>query len=260
MKKKTDILFLIPSLLGFLSLLVVPFFGSMYYAFTDNAFLRKFVWFDNFTALLKNEYFRIAMYNTLRFTAMAVPLVMLLSVAAALLLSVFASSLPFVKSAFFLPVILPSAVIVMLWNAYFAEIPEYTSLLTLFLWKYGGLNVMLILTALNGLGKDMLEAAKIDGAGMLRRTCSIILPNITPTLFFTLILSIVNSLKIFRESYLLYGAYPDESVYMIQNYLNNHFSKLNYQNISTAAVIFAVIIYTVVAVLFKIEKKWSDSI
>ena len=75
-----------------------------------------------------------------------------------------------------------------------------------------------------------------------------------------LILTIVNSLKIFRESYLLYGYYPDESVYMLQNYLNNHFAKLNYQNIGAAAVLFAVVVYSIVAVLFALEKKWSDSI
>ena len=78
--------------------------------------------------------------------------------------------------------------------------------------------------------------------------------------FFTLILTVVNSLKIFRESYLLYGYYPDEGVYMLQNYLNNHFAKLNYQNIGAAAVLFAVVVYSIVAILFALEKKWSDSI
>ncbi len=47
---------------------------------------------------------------------------------------------------------------------------------------------------------------------------------------------------------------------MLQNFLNNHFAKLNYQYISTAAIFFAVIVYTVVAVVFVAEKKWSESI
>ena len=119
---------------------------------------------------------------------------------------------------------------------------------------------MLLLTALAGVEKDMLEAAKIDGCGSLRRMWHVLLPNITPTLFFTLTLSIVNALKIFRESYLLYGAYPDDSVYMLQNYMNNHFAKLNYQNISTAATLFGIVVYTVVAVLFACERKWSERI
>lgn len=261
MKKRTDILFLLPSLAGFMTFFVFPFLYSFVYAFTDNAFNMKFVGFDNFKSLFENEYFRLAMANTARFTVCAVPLCMVASVIVAMLIARYAARIPFVKSAFFLPVILPSATIVVLWQTYISDfVPPFTSLLLIYLWKYSGLNVILILTALTGLNKEMLEAAKLDGAGSLRRTWNIILPNISPTLFFTFILSVVNSLKIFRESFLLYSNYPDESVYMLQNYLNNHFAKLNYQNISTAAAVFAVVVYTVVALLFSAEKKRSDEI
>ena len=260
MKKRTDILVLMPSLAGFVVFFIVPFIYTFYYAFTENAFTGKFVGFDNFINLFRNEYFRLVMKNTLCFTALAIPLTMLISTMIALALAKFAAKLPFVKSAFFLPIILPSAVIVILWNAYFTSVPPFTSLLLIFLWKYGGINVMLIITALSGMNKEMLDAARIDGAGYLRTVFGVIIPNIMPGLFFTLVISIVNSFKIFRESYLLYGDYPDQSIYMLQNYLNNHFTKLNYQNISTAAIIFAVMVYTIVAVIFAAEKKWSESI
>ncbi len=258
MKKRTDLLFLLPSLCGFLAFFIVPFFYSFTYAFTENAFTKQFVGFDNFAALFQNSYFRLAMKNTLRFTAVAVPLVMVISVVLALLLVRLSGRIPFLESAFFLPVFLPSATVVMLWNAYLAETPPFSSLLVIFLWKYGGLNIMLILTALVSMDRTVLDAAKIDGAGFFRQTWYVTLPSIAPTLFFTFILSVVNSLKIFRESYLLYGSYPDESVYMLQNYLNNHFVKLNYQNISTAAIFFAVIVYTVVAVVFRLERKYEN--
>lgn len=260
MKKRTDVLLLLPSLAGFALFFIVPFSYIFYYAFTENAFSGRFAGLDNFIALFRNEYFRLAMKNTLSFTVVSVPLTMLLSLILAMLLVKFASRLTFVKSAFFLPVILPSAAIIILWNAYFADFPPFASLLVIFLWKYSGLNVMLIITALAGMNKEILDAAKIDGAGAVRTVWNVTLPNIAPTLFFTFILSIVNSFKIFRESYLLYGGYPDESVYMLQNYLNNHFAKLNYQNISTAAIIFFVIVYLIVAVLMRAEKKWSESI
>lgn len=260
MKKRTDILLLLPSLAGVIIFFILPFLGTFYYAFTENAFNGKFAGFSNFIELFENEYFRLAMKNTMKFTVISVPLTMILSLIIAILLAKYAAKLPFVRSAFFLPVILPSAAIIILWNAYFAEIPPFSSLLVIFLWKYSGLNIMLILTALANMNKDILDAAKIDGAGTLRTAWSVTLPNIAPTLFFVFILSIVNSIKIFRESYLLYGAYPDENVYMLQNYLNNHFEKLNYQNIGTAAIFFALIVYTVVAIVFAVEKKWSDSI
>ena len=261
MKKRTDIFFLVPSLLGFLMLFVVPFFYSFIYAFAENAFILNFVGIKNFINLFENEFFCLAMKNTGRFTIIAVPLSMILSTLIALFILRFAEKIPFVKSAFFLPVILPSATIVSLWQAYISDlIPPFPSLLFIYLWKYSGLNIMLLLTALTGMKKDMIDAAKIDGAGTIRITWHIVLPNITPTLFFTFILSVVNSLKIFRESFLLYSSYPDESVYMLQNYLNNHFQKLNYQNISTAAIFFAVIVYTIVAVAFRAEKKWGEQI
>jgi len=261
MKKRTDIFFLLPSLLGFLTFFIIPFFWSFTYAFSESAFSREFAGLDHFTALFESEFFRLAMVNTGRFTLAAVPLCMILSILAAMLTAYFAGRISFVRSAFFLPVILPSATIVMLWQAYISEaVPPFPSLLVIFLWKYSGLNIMLLLTALTGMNRDMLDAAKMDGAGIFRQTWHVTLPNIAPTLFFTFILTVVNSLKIFRESYLLYGAYPDESVYMLQNYLNNHFDKLNYQNISTAAIIMAVFVYAVVAVVFVIEKKWSERI
>ncbi len=260
MKKRTDILLLIPSLAGFVVFFIIPFIYTFYYALTENAFTGKFVGFDNFIKLFESEYFRLAIKNTLHFTVFSVALTMVISLVLALAIVKYASGIPFIKSAFFLPVILPSAVIVILWNAYFADMPPFSSLLLIFLWKYGGINVMLIITALSGMNKEMLDAARIDGAGYLRTVINVIIPNIMPSLFFTLVISIVNSFKIFRESYLLYGEYPDQNVYMLQNYLNNHFAKLNYQNISTAAIIFALVVYTVVAVIFTAEKKWSESI
>lgn len=260
MKKRSDLLLLLPSLCGFTAFYIVPFLYSLYYAFTENAFSDKFVGLANFRMLLSNEYFRLAAWNTSRFSILAVPLCMVFSFAIAMLIARFAAKSGLIRSAFFLPIVLPSAVITGIWNAYFSDAVPFTSLLVLFLWKYSGLNVTLILTSLLTIPLDQYEAASLDGAGTWQKIRSVTLPNILPSLFFTLILTIVNSLKIFRESYLLYGYYPDESVYMLQNYLNNHFAKLNYQNIGATAVLFAVVVYSIVAVLFALEKRWSDSI
>ena len=260
MKKKLFLVCLLPSLAGFLTFYVVPFFYSFYYAFIDNAFSREFVWFDNFIKIIQNESFQNAMFNTMRFTLTAVPLIMVLSFVTAQLTVFFAMRVPFIKRAFFLPFVLPSAVIVVFWQTYFGGVPPFTSLLACFLWKYSGINIMLLMTAISRLPAEYFEAAKIDGAGRVRQSVNIVLPLISPTLFFTCILSVVNSFKIFKESYLLYGQYPDPDVYMLQNYLNNHFLKLNYQNISVAAIIFFTLIYILVAVAFYLEKRAGERI
>lgn len=260
MKKKSDIYLLAFSIAGFTVFYIAPFVRSLGYAFVENAFTKRFAGFSNFASLFKNEYFLLALKNTLIFTCASVPLVMIFSLAVSLFTVRYAGDMPFVKGAFFLPVLLPSATIVALFSQYSDKIPPFAALLIIFLWKYSGLDIMLMMTALSSLDKGMLEAAKIDGAGVFRRVFRVMIPNILPVLFFTLILSTVNSLKIYRESYLLYGEYPDRSVYMLQNYLNNHFEKLNYQNISTAAIIFAAALYIIVGLLLRVERKRSEEI
>lgn len=260
MKKRSDIFLLAFSLSGFIVFYIAPFLRSLGYAFVENAFTKQFAGFSNFSALFKNEYFLLALKNTLVFTGVSVPLVMAFSLTISMLTVRFAADTPLVKGAFFLPVLLPSATIVTLFSQYANGMPPFLALMIIFAWKYSGLDIMLMMTALGAMDKGILDAAKIDGAGAIRRVFKVMIPNILPVLFFTLILSIVNSLKIYRESYLLYGEYPDRSVYMLQNYLNNHFQKLNYQNISTAAIIFAVVIYVVIGILLRAERKRSEEI
>lgn len=260
MIKKTDRLFLLPAALGLLLFWVIPFFASLGYAFIDNNFARRFVGLQNLGAVVENPYFRLALKNTMVFSLCAVVLVMVLSVVIAFLIAKYAVRWNFLRGSLFLPVLLPSATIVMFWHAYFAEMSPFSSLLAMFLWKYLGLNVMLILTAVVAVPRELSDAAQIDGAGAVKTHLLVILPYITPSLFFTLILSFVNSMKIYRESFLLYGSYPDESIYMLQNYLDNHFGKLNYPTISSAAILFAVVIYVIVGVVYLLEKRWEDRI
>ena len=261
-KKKTDLLFLFPSLAGMLLFFVVPFGACLYYACTDNAFSGKFAGGTNFRALLNNEFFRLAAANTVKFLLCAVPAAVVGSFLLALLLARFGKRLTVLRSAFFLPVMLPSAAVVLFWNAYCTRCAEelpFFSLVVLFLWKYAGLDVMLFLTALTGVDRDTLDAARIDGASPVRVVVSVLLPQITPTLFFVLILTVTNALRIHRESYLLYGSYPSEDVYMLGNYLGNHFAKLNYQNIGAAAVMTAAVMAVGTALLWHLGRRETGS-
>ena len=254
---------LLPSLIGFSVFSVIPFFASFAYAFRESAFSHAFVGLANLRALFSNVWFCRALKNTLLFAAISVPAMMLLSLCAAALLLRLSRRIAFVRCAFVLPVLLPSAVITALWNTSLPQLSEgypFLSLLLIFLWKYSGLNVMLILSALTAVDRAMLDAAQIDGAGGVRQFFCILLPNTVPTLFFVLILSFVNALKVYRESYLLWGSHPPGEVYMLQNYLGNQFDRLNYQNIAAAALLFAVLIYAVTAAVFVLEQKWSASV
>ncbi|WP_242848803.1 carbohydrate ABC transporter permease [Syntrophomonas palmitatica] len=102
--------------------------------------------------------------------------------------------------------------------------------------------MILFLAALQNVPRELYEAAYIDGAGPGQRFINVTLVHIVPTAFFVFIISIINSFKVFREVYLISGSYPHESIYMLQHYMNNMFMALDYQKLSAAAVITALVI------------------
>ena len=92
-------------------------------------------------------------------------------------------------------------------------------------------------------------------AGFLKQTFGITLPLVVPTAFLVIILEWINAFKIFKEVYFIGGAYPDEAVYTLQNYMNNMYGKLNYQNVTTAAYSFALIVFALFGVLFLTQRR-----
>lgn len=270
------VLFALPSLSGFALFFVIPFLMSLYYCFTEGIGGARFVGFRNFEALFMSNSFLLAAKNTLIFNAIAIPLIMLLSLGFAMLLNTGIKGLPFFRSCFILPLVVPVASVILVWQILFNERGALSQLLQhfglpavdwinsewsvavlvlLFVWKNCGYNVVLFLAGLNSIPREYYESARIDGADPWICFTRITLPFLTPTAFFVLVLSIVNSLKVFRESYQLAGNYPDMHIYMLQNFMNNNFSNLNYQRLSAAAFIMFVLVSLMVLVLFRFESR-----
>lgn len=263
----------LPALVGFLVFYIVPFFRSIGYSFINNVAKKEFVWFENYKEVLANKYFRLALKNTVVFSVVGVLAIMLLSLLLSIALVKLSKRFSFIKSFFVMPYVLPSASIIFFWQVFF-DTQQYAVLTELeglggffdvlplyiiFLWKNIGINIILITSALTKISPDIYEAAALDGAHGLKLHVKITLPLISPSLFFVGVLSFVNSLKIFKESYLYYNSnYPPDTAYMIQNYMNNHFYKLNYQNLSTAVVIFTVAMAVVIFAWYKLENKLSE--
>lgn len=89
-----------------------------------------------------------------------------------------------------------------------------------------------------------------DGAGRPKAMLRIALPLLRPVTLFGIIYLAMNGLRIFRESYLLCGKYPPKNLYFIQNYVNNHFSKLDYSLLSAGSTLFALIVTVAFAVIW----------
>ena len=125
--------------------------------------------------------------------------------------------------------------------------------LLLFLWKNLGYNMILFMAALSNIPRELLEVADVEGASEMYKFFAIKLRYLSPTVLFVTILSLINSFKIFREVYLLAGAYPYDSLYTLQHFMNNTFGSLDYQKLSAAAVLMALVMVVIIALLFKAE-------
>ena len=130
----------------------------------------------------------------------------------------------------------------------------------LFLWKNLGYNMILFMAALNNIPREMLEAAEVEGASGWYQLIHIKLRFLSPTVLFVTILSIINSFKVFREIYLLTGDYPYTGLYMMQHFMNNMFNNLDYQKLSAAAVLLALVIIVLIAILFAVENYFGKDV
>lgn len=273
--------FLLPSILGVLLFFLIPFGVVVYYAFVDNPVGGEFVWFENFVKVWKNAAFRQAARNTLVFSAIAVPLTVILSLMLAMILEAKIPLKSQFRTFFLSPMMVPVASVVLIWQVIFHYNGAVNSLLghfgvdpidwlkssysqfvivLLFLWKNLGYDMILFMAALSGIPKEQLEAAEVDGAGAWKRFWVIKLRYISPSLLFVTILSLINSFKIFREVYLLTGKYPYESLYMLQHFMNNTFLSIDYQKLSAAAIIMFTAMLIIIGILFLIEARFGKDV
>ena len=276
-----SILFLSPSLIGVGVFFIVPFGVVVYYSLIDGVASKNFVGLDNFINLFNNSAFRIAALNTLRFSVVAVPLAVALALGLAVMLEARIPMKSYFRSFFLSPMMVPVASIVLIWQVLFnynGTINEFLTLFgadkidwfqsehadtvvtLLFLWKNLGYNMILFMSALGNIPKDLLEVADVFGAGELYKFFNIKMRFLSPTTLFVTIMSMINSFKVFREVYLLAGDYHYESLYMLQHFINNTFRSLDYQKLSSAAVVMAIVLVVVIFLLFRLDDRLGRDI
>ena len=255
-------LFLAPSLAGVTIFLLAPFVETVRRSFCDTLG-KNFVGLANYRSVLSNTAFRLAVTNTLRFTGVCVPLLLLLSLVLALALRTRALKgtrwAEWYRTTFLLHIAIPVASIALLWKVLFARTGLINSvlgtevdfmgtegafwvLIATYLWKNIGYDSILWSSGLDAISTELYEAAAVDGAGPWRQFTAITLPNLLPTLLVTGILSLLNTYKVFREAYLVAGAYPQDSIYLLQHLFNNWFLALDLPRLCAAAVLVAMVL------------------
>lgn len=274
-------LFLTPSIMGVLAFFILPFFVVIYFSFVDNPISKRFVGFENYINVIQNGAFRTAVGNTFLFSVIAVPLAVILGMALAFLLD---AGIPFksqLRSSFLTPLMVPIASIVLIWQVLFDHngvvnvmIQRFGGtpvdwlksssglfvIILLFLWKNLGYNMILFLSALGNVPKDVIEVAQLDGANRFQVFLHVKLRYLSPMILFTTLLSMINSFKVFREVYLLTGEYPVGTLYMLQHYMNNTFVSADYQKLSTAAIYMSFVMIIIIGIMFWVENRYGKDI
>lgn len=265
-------LFLAPSLFVVSVMVLLPLLD----AFRRSFFLAvssRFVGLLNYISVLGNSAFKLAAGNTAKFIAVCMPLLLVISLSVALMLTAFQEKHGIFKTSFLVPMAIPVASIVLLWRVIFHRNGLLNGILALwdaapvdwigsaasfgvlvfaYLWKNFGYDMVLWLSGISAINPALYEAAQIDGAGSIKRFVKITLPNLMPTLFTVTVLSLLNSFKVFREAYLIAGSYPDDSIYMLQHLFNNWFSNLDVDKMCAGAVMMASLVFILIMILQKI--------
>lgn len=270
----TGILFILPSFAGVCLFWLMPYIDVIRRSFFS-AVSGEFTGLKNYATIFGNQAFSLAARNTIRFFFVCIPLLVGLSLLIAVALSRQKRFMQALKSVFLLPMAIPVASVVLLWKLLFHSqgllnhLLDFFSLETVdwmnsgasfyvlvisYLWRNMGYDIVLWMAGLSGIPQSLYEAAKVDGAGEWKCFTRITLPNLLPSLFTIMVLSLLNGFKVFREAYLVAGDYPHDKMYLLQHLFNNWYRDMALDKMSAAAVVTGAVILVLILLL---QKAWE---
>jgi multiple sugar transport system permease protein len=266
------IAFLGVSIIGISIFFLIPFAETVRRSFYDTRG-KNFIGFDGYASVLGNSAFRLAAANTAKFAAVCIPLLLVLSLIVALLIRAIRPGGKVFKTTYLLPMAVPVASILLLWQVLFHQnglantvsttlgaqpvnfmgsSVAFWVLIFTYLWKNNGYDMILWLAGLDNVSDSLYEAARVDGANVWQCFRYITLPSLLPTVGLVAILSLLNSFKVFREAYLVAGAYPHDSIYLLQHLFNNWFRELDISRLCAAATMLCIVLLAIILVLQKL--------
>lgn len=271
-----------PWIIGFIAFIAGPMFSSLYFSFTDWDLFQppKWIGISNYQSMfLKDPLFWYSLKVTLLYTAGTV----LLGTTAAMFLAMFLNQpirgVKLYRAIFFLPTIVSGITVAHLWRivlqskfgflnmglkffgiqgpGWLAD-PNWAliSLILISLWSIGG-GAIIFLAGLQGIPKELYEAAEIDGAGRWASFWKITLPMLSPVIFFSLIINTIESFQVFTLALVLTKGGPANATKVFALYLYQNafqFFKMGYA--SAMAWILLIIMLAITIVQFKVAPRW----
>jgi multiple sugar transport system permease protein len=260
--------FIAPSIIGLLLFSLGPMIASLWLSLTSYDLLSPPVWVggQNYQDLVADPIFRKSLSITLIYGLVSVPATMILALVLAILLNAKLPALKFFRSAYYLPSVISGVAVAMLWkwmfngeygliNAALARIgidgPSWLTdehwalraLIFMSLWGFGG-TMLIYLAGLQGVPKELYEAAKVDGASTIRQHLHVTVPMLSSVTLFNLIMGIISSLQVFAEPFVLTQGGPNNSTLLLSVYLYQNafqYLKMGYAS-AIAWVSFAIIL------------------
>lgn len=273
-RKWRGLLWILPGFSGVLIFYLLPFGDVVRRSFLG-AVDNRFAGIDNYRTILENGAFLLAVKNTLKFTVICIPVLILTALVCAVVLyrSRYGG---IIKSAFLMPMALPAVSVAVMWRLLFHSqglVNQWLShlgvigkdwmnteqafwvLVLSYIWKNLGYDIVLWMAGLAGISENIYEAARVDGAGDWQCFRNITLPNLKSSLYTITVLSFLNSFKVFREAYLVAGDYPHESIYMMQHLFNNWFRGFSFDKMAAAAVVESAVLLLLILLL---QRAWDS--
>mgnify|MGYP001301545377 CR=1 FL=1 len=275
-------IYILPWLIGFAVLQAYPFIASLFYSFTNyNAFGKlNFIGIDNYKKLFTvDAEFYNSLVVTLKYTLFTVPGKIIFSLIVALLLNRSRKGIGIMRTIYYLPSLFGGSIAVsILWKLMFMDNGLINSIIGLFhikpiswlgnpkvalftlstmeMWQFGSSMVM-FLAALKQVPKSLYEAAAIDGANKVQIFFKVTFPQITPIIFFTIIMQSINALQNFTSAFVITKGGPVKSTYMLG--LKLYYDGFSYHKMGYASAsswIIFMLILTITLILFGTQKYW----
>ncbi len=278
---KIGLVYILPWLIGMVFLTLYPFINALIISFSDYNLVREpnFIGLTNYTNLFKDKDFLSTLLATLKYTVITVPLQLTFALFIAYILNFKLKFINFYRTAYYVPSLLGGNVAVaVLWRFLFQQdgfvnrfiglfggepVPWLSSpsgamsiIVLLKVWQFGSA-MLIFLSALKDVPQDLYEAASVDGATKFHSFFHITIPLITPTIFFNLVMQLVNAFQEFNGPYLVTGKGPLNSTYLTSMFIyDNAFKYFNMGYASAASWVLFVIIVSVTLILFATQNKW----
>jgi multiple sugar transport system permease protein len=262
---------LAPALLHSGIFLVIPVIAAIVLSFTDYSFGDSWAWvgFGNYVDLFRDQDFQAALVNTILYAVVVIPLSMAIALAVAMGLNQKIKWIGFFRTAFYLPTVTATVAIATIWlwiynpgsglaNGFlslFGFAPgrwlsdpntALPSLMLVGIWQGLGTKIIIYLAALQGVSRDLLESASLDGASRWQKFVNVTWPALGPVQFFVLVTSIVGTFQVFDLVYVMTKGGPGtETQVLVLDIYQNAFQalKLGYASAETVMMMILIAIF-----------------